>query len=125
MKTPAEWMDGPPPSSPDAWVILIEDIQADARAGMVPEGELHGDRGDGHCQACIGRSVKAEAELAKAHAGMDLFEKRLQHEVDSREAELAKAWEAGRGAALACEAPTVGLWRLNIRALQPPGGKAK
>ena len=129
MKTPAEWMDGPPPSSPDAWVILIEDIQSDARAGMVPAAELHGDRGDGHCQACIGRSVKAESELAKAHAGMDLFEKRLQHEVDSREAELAKAWEAGKEEAwramVTCNDKTHAEELRAISKLQPPGGKAK
>jgi hypothetical protein len=32
IKSAAEWMDGPPPTSPDLWVRLIEEIQQDARA---------------------------------------------------------------------------------------------
>jgi hypothetical protein len=107
----------------------VDAAWSDARAGMVPAAELHGDRGDGHCQACIGRSVKAESELAKAHAGMDLFEKRLQHEVDSREAELAKAWEAGKEEAwramVTCNDKTHAEELRAISKLQPPGGKAK
>jgi len=63
MRSAAEWWAEYWGADAYPWISAI---QADARAGMVPAAELHGDRGDGHCQACIGRSVKAEAELAKA-----------------------------------------------------------
>jgi uncharacterized small protein (DUF1192 family) len=80
-------------------------IQSDARAGMVPEGEL--------------------AELKGRHAGLWATVEGLKTDIESLKAELAKAWEAGRDAAAAECGDSNAAPLARIRALQPPGGKAK
>lgn len=91
---------------------LVQAIIDDARAGRVPEGELDALKAEAgrYRQLCLEKIEWLETNKAAA------------------EAELAKAWEAGRDAAAdhlkwcrdeECCNPQL------VRALQPPGGKAK
>ena len=94
----------------------IQAIQADARAGMVPEGEC--------------THVGKRTEL------WDRLHEKLNAATVEHEAELAKAWCAGRdAAAIECdrrlhevlphlEPCEQSQEAARIRALQPPGGKA-
>jgi hypothetical protein len=113
-------MDGPPPSSPDAWVILIEDIQADARAGMVPKGEVAS-------AVAVQHSLQARLDEETTWAA------KWKKERDEARADLAKAWEAGAMAQRDSDKDTLAdndyraaAWFIDKYPLiKPPGGKAK
>jgi hypothetical protein len=142
MSKASEWFDTIYPSCPS--VATIQAIIDDARAGMVPEGEL--------------AAVKAELEQTEAAKSRDsingdcimLMREHLARvgiestfaddaadlaaqTIEKLRAELAKAWEAGRADTIGvvfqhCQPGNGSLFAAiddDAAKLQPPGGKAK